>query len=152
MILSLKRTKITLVRSLFPDILTRVTDSIRLGIPLDGVPTIQQTIGSPLQYGYRTKLTPHFQRPPFSFQKAQKRGSAPAVPDGKPDWLKIGFHEVGTRHVMDIEVELMHTMSITLADGYIRNVRSPHRSSIRLLYQCGIPLSGMLPRPYPIIL
>ncbi|KAI0656727.1 S-adenosyl-L-methionine-dependent methyltransferase [Cubamyces menziesii] len=72
-------------------------------IPPELVPTIQPTIGSPLQYGYRTKLTPHFQRPPFSFQKAQKRGDAPVV-EGKPDWLKIGFHEVGTKHVMDIEV------------------------------------------------
>lgn len=67
------------------------------------MPTILPTIGSPLQYNYRTKLTPHFQRPPFSFQKAQKRGDAPPV-EGKPDWLKIGFHQVGTRNVMDIEV------------------------------------------------
>ncbi|CDO71719.1 hypothetical protein BN946_scf184920.g3 [Trametes cinnabarina] len=71
-------------------------------IPSNLVPEIGATIGSPLQYGYRTKLTPHFQRPPFSFQKAQKRGDAPAV-EGKPDWLKIGFHVVGTRQVMDIE-------------------------------------------------
>ncbi|OSD05724.1 S-adenosyl-L-methionine-dependent methyltransferase [Trametes coccinea BRFM310] len=71
-------------------------------IPSDLIPPIGDTIGSPLQYGYRTKLTPHFQRPPFSFQKAQKRGDAPAV-EGKPEWLKIGFHVVGTRQVMDIE-------------------------------------------------
>ncbi|KAL7285892.1 hypothetical protein ACG7TL_001003 [Trametes sanguinea] len=60
-------------------------------IPSGLIPPIGDTIGSPLQYGYRTKLTPHFQRPPFSFQKAQKRGDAPAV-EGKPEWLKIGFH------------------------------------------------------------
>ncbi|KAI9068869.1 S-adenosyl-L-methionine-dependent methyltransferase [Trametes sanguinea] len=71
-------------------------------IPPEIVPPIGDTIASPLQYGYRTKLTPHFQRPPFSFQKAQKRGDGPAV-EGKPDWLKIGFHVVGTRQVMDIE-------------------------------------------------
>ncbi len=36
-------------------------------------------------------------------QKAWKRGEAPVLED-KPDWLKIGFHAVGTRNVMDIEV------------------------------------------------
>ncbi|KAH9891189.1 S-adenosyl-L-methionine-dependent methyltransferase, partial [Cubamyces lactineus] len=89
-------------------------------IPPELVPTIQPTIGSPLQYGYRTKLTPHFQRPPFSFQKAQKRGDAPAV-EGKPDWLKIGFHEVGTKHVMDIEECPIATPVINKGLGPVRD-------------------------------
>ncbi|KAI0358853.1 S-adenosyl-L-methionine-dependent methyltransferase [Trametes cingulata] len=89
-------------------------------IPPELVPPIQPTIGSPLQYGYRTKLTPHFQRPPFSFQKAQKRGDAPPV-EGKPDWLKIGFHEVGTRNVMDIEECPIATPVINKALGPVRD-------------------------------
>ncbi|KAI0369877.1 S-adenosyl-L-methionine-dependent methyltransferase [Pilatotrama ljubarskyi] len=89
-------------------------------IPPELVPSIQPTIGSPLQYGYRTKLTPHFQRPPFSFQKAQKRGDAPPV-EGKPDWLKIGFHEVGTRNVMDIEECPIATPVINKALGPVRD-------------------------------
>ncbi|KAI0324348.1 S-adenosyl-L-methionine-dependent methyltransferase [Cubamyces sp. BRFM 1775] len=89
-------------------------------IPPELVPTIQPTIGSPLQYGYRTKLTPHFQRPPPSFQKAQKRGDAQAV-EGKPDWLKIGFHEVGTKHVMDIEECPIATPVINKGLGPVRD-------------------------------
>ncbi|KAI0641077.1 S-adenosyl-L-methionine-dependent methyltransferase [Trametes meyenii] len=89
-------------------------------IPPELVPVIQPTIGSPLQYGYRTKLTPHFQRPPFSFQKAQKRGDAP-VTEGKPDWLKIGFHEVGTSRVMDIEECPIATPVINKTLGPIRD-------------------------------
>ena len=79
------------------------SNPLLVGISPDLVPTIGPTIASPLQYGYRTKLTPHFQGPPHSVQKAWKRGEAPVVED-KPDWLKIGFHAVGTRNVMDIEV------------------------------------------------
>lgn len=76
-----------------------------------------------MQYGYRTKLTPHFQRPPFSFQKAQKRGDASAAVEGKPEWLKIGFHEVGTRHVMDIEVsQIGATSGYSCSDLCCRNV------------------------------
>ena len=60
------------------------------------LPTIGTTIPSPLQYGYRTKITPHFKEPP---KKAQK-------PEGstKPDWLKIGFNINDTSQVLDIEV------------------------------------------------
>ncbi|PIL30797.1 hypothetical protein GSI_06965 [Ganoderma sinense ZZ0214-1] len=89
-------------------------------IPHDLLPAIQPTIGSPLQYHYRTKLTPHFQRPPFSFQKAQKRGHAPLI-EGKPDWLKIGFHQVGTRNVMDIEECPIATPVINKALGPVRD-------------------------------
>ncbi|KAI0825299.1 S-adenosyl-L-methionine-dependent methyltransferase [Trametes gibbosa] len=89
-------------------------------IPPDLVPSIRPTIGSPLQYGYRTKLTPHFQRPPFAFQKAQKRGDAPVI-DGKPDWLNIGFHKVGTRHILDIEECPIATPVINKALGPVRD-------------------------------
>ncbi|KAF4976464.1 hypothetical protein FZEAL_6864 [Fusarium zealandicum] len=63
------------------------------------VPAIQDTMGSPLQYGYRTKLTPHFDGPPGA--RFSKRGKNPKVPfESCPD---IGFMQKGRRKVMDIE-------------------------------------------------
>ncbi|CAN9282346.1 unnamed protein product [Alternaria alternata] len=38
-------------------------------LPPELIPTIGDTIGSPLQYGYRTKLTPHFDGPPDARRK-----------------------------------------------------------------------------------
>lgn len=55
------------------------------------VPEIGPTWGSPLQYNYRTKLTPHFDGP--------RKGGFPAdypTPD-------IGFQHKGSRRVLDIE-------------------------------------------------
>ena len=65
------------------------------------VPQIGETIGSPLQYGYRTKLTPHFDGPPGSLKKNRKvdgveRKGFEAVPP-------IGFMLKGTRKTIDIE-------------------------------------------------
>ncbi|RPA94727.1 S-adenosyl-L-methionine-dependent methyltransferase [Choiromyces venosus 120613-1] len=55
------------------------------------LPSIGDTVGSPLQYGYRTKLTPHFDGP--------RRGGFKAG-DPIPD---IGFMVKGQRQVLDIE-------------------------------------------------
>ncbi|KAH7039847.1 S-adenosyl-L-methionine-dependent methyltransferase [Microdochium trichocladiopsis] len=65
-------------------------------LPPELVPTIGDTIGSPLQYGYRTKLTPHFDGPPGY----HKKGAARKPLDHRPD---IGFMLKGTRKTMDIE-------------------------------------------------
>ncbi|KAF5024055.1 hypothetical protein F66182_3903 [Fusarium sp. NRRL 66182] len=63
------------------------------------VPAVQDTMGSPLQYSYRTKLTPHFDGPPGF--RPSKRGKNPRVPFEKcPD---IGFMQKGRRKVLDIE-------------------------------------------------
>ena len=72
------------------------TDAFITGLPGSSLPTIGTTIPSPLQYGYRTKITPHFKEPP---KKAQR-------PEGstRPDWLKIGFNINDTSRVLDIEV------------------------------------------------
>ena len=64
------------------------------------IPAVQPTIPSPLQYGYRTKITPHFEPPP---KKVQNQDPS-AREEGKPSWLKIGFNQTGRRVVMDIEV------------------------------------------------
>lgn len=68
-------------------------------LPKSSIPAIQPTIPSPLQYGYRTKITPHFDPPP---KKVQKQGPSTSE-EGKPSWLKIGFNQTGKRVVMDIE-------------------------------------------------
>ena len=65
------------------------------------IPTIGETIGSPLQYGYRTKLTPHFDGPPGSMTRKAKRDLSErkrfeSVPP-------IGFNLKGTRKILDIE-------------------------------------------------
>ncbi|WYZ37329.1 hypothetical protein EsH8_II_000835 [Colletotrichum jinshuiense] len=60
------------------------------------VPTIRDTIGSPLQYGYRTKLTPHFDGPPGFNRRNKARQALDKVPD-------IGFNAKGRRVVLDIE-------------------------------------------------
>lgn len=65
------------------------------------VPPIQPTMPSPLQYGYRTKITPHFQAPP---PKLDRETLQKEVADGSvPDWLKIGFNLQGQNKVIDIE-------------------------------------------------
>jgi tRNA (uracil-5-)-methyltransferase len=69
---------------------------------------ILPTIGSPLQYGYRTKITPHFDKPAKEAKKANADISAAG--GSKPDWLNVGFNMIGTRNtVMDIEVNCFAT-------------------------------------------
>ncbi|EEP80364.1 conserved hypothetical protein [Uncinocarpus reesii 1704] len=63
------------------------------GLNPEQVPAIKETMGSPLQYGYRTKLTPHFSLP-FSRKKGPQKLTE--VPN-------IGFMMKGRRTVMDIE-------------------------------------------------
>ncbi|KAI1124129.1 uracil-5--methyltransferase [Nemania abortiva] len=64
-------------------------------LPPELIPAIQDTIGSPLQYGYRTKLTPHFDGPPGGARRNNKTPFA-ACPD-------IGFMLRGKRNTLDIE-------------------------------------------------
>ncbi|PHH75175.1 hypothetical protein CDD80_2587 [Ophiocordyceps camponoti-rufipedis] len=68
----------------------------------DLVPEVAETIASPLQYGYRTKLTPHFDGPPSSASRRHsKRRDQPRPPfEACPD---IGFMLKGRRSVLDIE-------------------------------------------------
>lgn len=63
-------------------------------LPQELVPSILDTIGSPLQYGYRTKLTPHFDGPPGGTRKVKKPFEA--MPP-------VGFTPKGSKKVLDIE-------------------------------------------------
>lgn len=65
------------------------------------IPTIGETIGSPLQYGYRTKLTPHFDGPPGSMTRKAKRD--PSERKRFESVPPIGFNLKGTRKIIDIE-------------------------------------------------
>ncbi|KAG6854170.1 hypothetical protein C0991_009822 [Blastosporella zonata] len=86
------------------------------------VPPIETTIGSPLQYAYRTKLTPHFEAPPKSAKKNQ------ALSEGKPEWLKIGFNRAGTSKTMDIEL-----------NPFTRNIYT-YKRGVSLLYRDSLPI------------
>ncbi|KAL1837412.1 hypothetical protein VTJ49DRAFT_3804 [Mycothermus thermophilus] len=65
------------------------------GLAPELVPDILPTIGSPLQYGYRTKLTPHFDGPPGNSRRGPKNPHTFMPP--------FGFTPKGTRKVLDIE-------------------------------------------------
>jgi tRNA (uracil-5-)-methyltransferase len=63
---------------------------------------VGDTVGSPLIYGYRTKLTPHFDGPPIRRKELKTIRSN----GQKVDWAEvpnIGFMLKGTRKTMDIE-------------------------------------------------
>lgn len=62
------------------------------------VPTIEDTIGSPLQYGYRTKLTPHFDGPPGK-RSDKRRG----IVNKFTEVPSIGFMPKHSRKTLDIE-------------------------------------------------
>lgn len=61
------------------------------GMQPEQIPHIEPTMGSPLQYRYRTKLSPHFSRPFTRKPKAWDH-----IPN-------IGYNIKGRRDVMDIE-------------------------------------------------
>ena len=68
-------------------------------LPPELLPAIGDTIGSPLQYGYRTKLTPHFDGPPDA-RRSDGRNGIKRVFKEVPS---IGFMKKGTRFTIDIE-------------------------------------------------
>ena len=65
------------------------------------VPVIGDTIGSPLQYSYRTKLTPHFDGPPGMMGRVARRAGAGRR--GFAEVPPIGFMQKNTRWTIDIE-------------------------------------------------
>jgi len=69
-------------------------------LPPELVPMIEDTIGSPLQYGYRTKLTPHFDGPPGFISKRDKMNGGRLYFTEAPN---IGFMGKGLKRTLDIE-------------------------------------------------
>ncbi|KAI9874219.1 MAG: tRNA(m5U54)methyltransferase [Pleopsidium flavum] len=71
------------------------------GLAPEYIPLIGDTVSSPLQYGYRTKLTPHFDGPPGSRSRKDRRNGAEKK--GFENVPPIGFMVKGTRKTLDIE-------------------------------------------------
>lgn len=76
------------------------------------IPSIGSTLPSPLQYAYRTKLTPHFQAPPASGKSGGRKGQWKGKGKGKvqgdegeeKEWeISIGFEMRGRKRIVDIE-------------------------------------------------
>jgi len=70
-------------------------------LTLEVIPAVGDTIESPLQYGYRTKLTPHFDGPPGNMSRKARRD--PSERKQFTDVPPIGFMVKGTRKTIDIE-------------------------------------------------
>lgn len=62
----------------------------------EAVPVIGDTTGSPLEYGYRTKLTPHFDGPPGTGFRNKKKETFKKMPP-------FGYMQKNTRWTIDIE-------------------------------------------------
>lgn len=69
-------------------------------LPANLVPDVLDTMGSPLQFGYRTKLTPHFDGPPGHRNRADVRAGIKKTFEKVPE---IGFMLKGRRTTLDIE-------------------------------------------------
>src|SRR4051794_6478643 len=97
---SSKRTRRIQVYLFYPRILLVLT-ILTIELPESSIPPIEPTVESPLVYAYRTKITPHFERPP-KYLKPQDE-----VPGVHPSWLKIGFNVANSNATMDIEVRYL---------------------------------------------
>ncbi|KAF2833341.1 S-adenosyl-L-methionine-dependent methyltransferase [Ophiobolus disseminans] len=81
-------------------------------LPSELIPVIGDTIGSPLQYGYRTKLTPHFDGPPDARRSDGRNGIKRTFKEVPP----IGFMKKGTRQTIDIEDCPIGTQAIRIGN------------------------------------
>lgn len=89
------------------------------GLGASDVSAVLPTMASPLQYGYRTKITPHFDAPP---ENRTRKGRPIAKKAKDSAWeLKIGFEERGRPNTLDIEVRRADFLNETLIRG-CRNV------------------------------
>jgi tRNA (uracil-5-)-methyltransferase len=100
----------------------------------DLVPVIGDTIGSPLKYGYRTKLTPHFDGPPGHLSKQDKRNGARNYFTEPPS---IGFMLKGQRRTLDIEECPIGTDAVNMGmkrerANVVKNLKS-YRKGVTIL-------------------
>ncbi|KZT24394.1 S-adenosyl-L-methionine-dependent methyltransferase [Neolentinus lepideus HHB14362 ss-1] len=101
------------------------------------LPSIEPTIASPLQYGYRTKITPHFDAPPRRIRAEYNNGTLEKT-KGQPEWLKIGFNKAGTKNPIDIEECPIATSTINqrlpeLREAIINDIWTYHKGVSLLL-------------------
>ncbi|TNY24644.1 S-adenosyl-L-methionine-dependent methyltransferase [Rhodotorula diobovata] len=95
------------------------------------VPAVGPTLPSPLEYGYRTKLTPHFQVPPSKNPNRNRRkpkgGAAQDQPPQGEDkeWeVTIGFEQKGRKRIVDIE-------ECVIATGVINRAMVGERAKVK---------------------
>ncbi|KAJ7648021.1 S-adenosyl-L-methionine-dependent methyltransferase [Roridomyces roridus] len=111
-------------------------------IPSSSMPPIESTMPSPLQYNYRTKITPHFNAP----NKTQRSNpDNPQNDTDKPSWFNIGFNRVGTQKVIDIEDCPISTPVIRAALPAVRanaiaNLYT-YKKGVSLILRDSLPLS-----------
>lgn len=91
------------------------------GLEAGKVPAILDTIGSPKQWAYRTKITPHFDAMPKGIRQAVTEEDASNVPTWVP---KIGFNTIGGGRVTDIE-------ECVIATGVLNAKLTEERQRIR---------------------
>ncbi|KAH6901028.1 tRNA methyltransferase [Coprinopsis sp. MPI-PUGE-AT-0042] len=106
------------------------------------MPEIQATAPSPLQYRYRTKLTPHFEAPP---KNVRNKGAQLIDPQPKPDWLQIGFNRIGTSKVMDIEecpiaTDVINTQLTLTRENVVKNIHT-YKKGVSLLFRDSLDTS-----------
>lgn len=93
----------------------------------DQLPDVLPTLASPLQYKYRTKLTPHFELP-RELRKPRgkgKGGQTLSSSQAATFDVNIGFHKYGGKDVLDIEECPIATRTINAAlPGEMDRVRS----------------------------
>lgn len=83
------------------------------GLATDKVPEILPTIGSPIQWGYRTKITPHFNAVP-KWARPEAAAAEEEAGNERPDWqCNIGFDRKGKPGVLDIEVSWKSRSKLT---------------------------------------
>ncbi|KAK9447229.1 S-adenosyl-L-methionine-dependent methyltransferase [Limtongia smithiae] len=92
----------------------------------DAIPKIGETIGSPMEYAYRTKLTPHFDVP--------RHGHV-------PEELPVGFTQKGRSHVIDIEECPIATPAINKAYAEarikIKDNKHMYKRGVTLMFREG---------------
>jgi tRNA (uracil-5-)-methyltransferase len=96
-------------------------------LPPELLPVIGDTIGSPLQYGYRTKLTPHFDGPPDARRSDGRNGIKRTFKEVPP----IGFMKKGTRITIDIEDCPIGTQAVRNGNKRERKRVSDHLSTYK---------------------
>ncbi|KAI5474547.1 tRNA (m5U54) methyltransferase Trm2 [Pseudohyphozyma bogoriensis] len=117
------------------------------GLDASLIPAIGETLPSPLQYGYRTKLTPHFQTPPSNnpnSNRRKKKGKgkgeveeAEVEAKEAKEWeVTIGFEEKGRKRIVDIEecviaTQVINDKLVTERERVKANISS---------YKCGATL------------
>ncbi|KAG8721694.1 tRNA(m5U54)methyltransferase [Ceratobasidium sp. 394] len=108
------------------------------GLTTEYVPAPLDTMPSPRQFNYRTKITPHFDAPPSN--RVRRGGKAKvAAKDADTNWeLRIGFNQMGRRSVLDIEECPIATPVLNAALGPVReqvhsNIQTYKRGATLLL-------------------